>query len=350
MTLEGKKILILQLLYIGDTIAIIPLVENLKNSVPFLAVDIMVNQGTESLLAHHPDIRKVWTYDRKSAKRNILSELRYSANLIKRLRSEKYDVVISLTVGDRASFLSFATGAPLRLTHYSPSRLSRFLMNQFVHLEGDKPLHFVDYNLELLRFWGISNYHKNFRIHIPQTVAADIDRQLAAAGINKAPLMVAIHPGARKKMRQWPPERFARIARLLRERYQAAIILVGGPDEEGIVDKMEENMGFQPAFRSTGLSLLELAALFARCHLFLGNDSAPGHIAAAVNCPTLTLFGPNFPQLCQPIGPRAAVIFKNLPCCGCRHEEEFCLHPQDTCMQQIEVDEVWEKIEALLTT
>ncbi len=349
MTLEGKKILILQLLYIGDTIAIIPLVENLKNNVPSLTVDIMVNQGTESLLAHHPDIRKVWTYDRKSAKRNILSELRYSANLIKRLRSEKYDVVISLTVGDRASFLSFATGAPLRLTHYSPSRLSRLLMNQFVHLEGDKPLHFVDYNLELLRFWGISNYHKNFTIHIPPPVAAEVDRQLAGAGISEGSLLVALHPGARKKWRQWPPERFAQIARLLRDRFHAAIILVGGPDEEELVRSVESNMGFPPALRSNSLNLLEMAALFARCHLFIGNDSAPGHIASAVACPTLTLFGPTFPQLSRPYGAGGEVIFKNLPCCGCRQEEEFCLRPENTCMHLIEVDEVWEKVETLLT-
>lgn len=349
MNLEGKKALIIQLQYIGDTIAIIPLVENLKEKIPTATVDLMLNQGTELLLAHHPDIRKIWKYDRKTAKINILSELRYSINLIKQLRSEKYDVVICLTAGDRASFLSFATGASLRLTHYSSSNLSRLLMNQFVRPRDGETPHFVDYHLEILRFLGIGNCKKNFTIHIPPPVATEVDRQLAGAGISEGSLLVALHPGARKKWRQWPPARFAQIARLLRDRFHAAIILVGGPDEEELVRSVESNMGFPPALRSNSLNLLEMAALFARCHLFIGNDSAPGHIASAVACPTLTLFGPTFPQLSRPYGAGGEVIFKNLPCCGCRQEEEFCLRPENTCMHLIEVDEVWEKVETLLT-
>lgn len=349
MNLEGKKALIIQLQYIGDTIAIIPLVENLKEKIPTATVDLMLNQGTELLLAHHPDIRKIWRYDRKTAKINILSELRYSINLIKQLRSEKYDVVICLTAGDRASFLSFATGASLRLTHYSSSHLSRLLMNQFVRPRDGETPHFVDYHLEILRFLGIGNCKKNFTIHIPPPVATEVDRQLAGAGISEGSLLVALHPGARKKWRQWPPGRFAQIARLLRDRFHAAIILVGGPDEEELVRSVESNMGFPPALRSNSLNLLEMAALFARCHLFIGNDSAPGHIASAVACPTLTLFGPTFPQLSRPYGAGGEVIFKNLPCCGCRQEEDFCPRPENTCMHLIEVDEVWEKVETLLT-
>jgi ADP-heptose:LPS heptosyltransferase len=108
-------------------------------------------------------------------------------------------------------------------------------------------------------------------------------------------------------------------------------------------------MGFKAAFRSCELSLLEMAAVFSECHLFIGNDSGPGHIAAAVGCATLTLFGPNYPDSCRPYNSLGEVIFKNLPCCGCRQEEDRCVRPDNTCMDLIEVSEVWMKVKMMLS-
>ena len=64
MDLNGKKIIIIKLRYIGDTISIIPIVENLKRNAPDTRLDIMVHKGTEEVLEFHPDIRKIWKYDR----------------------------------------------------------------------------------------------------------------------------------------------------------------------------------------------------------------------------------------------------------------------------------------------
>jgi len=115
--LKGKKVLIIKLRYIGDTLSIIPVVENLKAKAPDVTVDVMVNRGTEELVTHHPDIRKLWIYERRTAKKNILTSISYHKNLIKQLRSEKYDSVIDFTHGDRAAFLSFITGATQRITY-----------------------------------------------------------------------------------------------------------------------------------------------------------------------------------------------------------------------------------------
>ena len=89
MDLQGKKILIIKLRYIGDTLSIIPVVENLKGKVSDAVVDVMVHRGTEALVMHHPDIRKLWVYDRDRAKRNLFSSANYHLKLIKQLR-QKY--------------------------------------------------------------------------------------------------------------------------------------------------------------------------------------------------------------------------------------------------------------------
>jgi heptosyltransferase-2 len=348
MKLKDQKVLIIKLLYVGDTLGVIPVATNLKQESPLVTIDVLVNYGTDQLLAYHPAIRKIWPYNHQAAKGGIRSSLLYHLGFVRQLRSERYDIVIALSGNDRSYFLSFVTGASVRITHRTSHRLSKLLMNRFIFTEASQ-FHFLDYDLEHLRVFGIERTTKDTRIYIPSSVRSEMDRHLSEASITPHFPLVAIHPGARRTMRQWRPERFGVIARRLREKYNASIILIGGPEEDHLVRKIEEHMGFPASFKSDSLSLLEMAALFARCHVFIGNDSGPGHIAAAMNCPTLTLFGPNYPHICRPFGSRSEVIFKSLPCCGCRHEEKYCIRPQNTCMDLIEVNEVWEKLQALLS-
>ena len=344
--LNGKKILIVKLRYIGDTLSIVPVVGDLKRNFPSTAVDVMVHRGTEDLVKYHPDIRNVLVYDRSHARLNPISTALYHINLINSLRSEKYDLVIDFTLGDRAAFLSFMTGAPQRITYKDSSTLSHILMNRII-VSDPSIQHIVDYQLESLRYLGINSFEKKMTICIPEAVKEKTDRLLETSGINRSDsLKVVIHPGARGAFRQWRPERFAEIARQLKEKYDAAIILVGGPEEKNIIDKVENSMGFPASFRSNEMQLLDMAALLEKCHLFIGNDSAPGHIAAAVNCPNLTLFGPTFPHMWRPYGNNSAVVFKDLPCCGCRQEE--CLRPEESCMDLIGTEEVWETVEGML--
>lgn len=345
LDVRGKRVLIMKLRYIGDTLSILPVIDNLKAKAPEAVVDVMVNRGTEIVLEHHPGIRKVWSYDRKLARENIFNTIKYNMNLIYHLRSMDYDIVIDFTGGDRAAFLSFATGAPLRISYQNSSSLSHLLMNRFVDCDPFK-YHVVDYQLQALKFLGVDQFKREVTLHIPSEVLSGMDRLLAEHGFRPEAFPVAIHPGARGRLRQWPVERYGEIARRLHRKYAASILLLGGPDEGALVDSLERSMGFQAAFKSSELTILEMAAVLARCRLFIGNDSAPAHIAAAVKCPGLTLFGPTFPHLWRPLSRRGEVVFKDLPCCGCR--QETCLHPGDSCMDRISVDEVWEKTQCLV--
>jgi predicted lipopolysaccharide heptosyltransferase III len=348
VNLDKTKLLIIKLAYIGDTISIIPVIENLKEKAPGVTLDVMVNRGSEELLKHHPSIRKVYAYDRKTAKKNLRSSLLYNAKLFRALRSERYSTVIDYTLGDRSSFISFLTGAGSRISYENSSRLSHLLMNHFIDLDPFD-YHIVDYQLQALRLFGLDSFKRSMSIHIPETVDSEIEGMLSSSGNSRESLKVAIHPGARKKTRQWDPQRFGMIARRLTKEHGARIILIGGPGEDELVDEVEREMGSKACIKSTELSLLQMAALLRRCSLFIGNDTAPGHIAGAVGCATLTLFGPNFPHLWRPLSPMGEVLFKNLPCCGCRHEEELCIRPGNSCMELITVEEVWEKVSTMLS-
>jgi heptosyltransferase-3 len=334
----------MKLRYIGDTLSILPVIDNLKAKAPDAVVDVMVNRGTEDVLEHHPGIRKVWDYDRVFVKKSTFNTIKYHVKLIKQMRSMGYDIVIDFTHGDRAAFLSFATGAPRRISYQHSSPLSHLLMNRFVYCDPFQ-YHVVDYQLQALKLLGMDHFSREMRLHVPTEVRSRTDRLVMEHGVRLDAFNAAIHPGARGRLRQWPVERYGEIARRLHQRYGASILLLGGPGEGPLVDSLERSMGFRATFKSNDLTILEMAALLGRCRIFIGNDSAPAHIAAAVGCPGLTLFGPTFPHLWRPLGRRGEVVFKELPCCGCR--QETCLHPGNSCMDRIGVDEVWEKIQGL---
>jgi len=338
-------VLIVKLRYIGDTLSIIPVIDNIKRNAKGAEIDVMVNKGTEEVLIHQPGIARLWPYDRHAAKRSALGSITYHVQLLRQLRGRRYDVVMDFTHGDRASFLCYLTGSPFRISYLNSSRLAKTLMNHFISAEASE-MHIVDYQLEALKPFGMNHFRRKIDLHIPAPVQEKVDRLLGGKGVS-AGLKVAIHPGARGTLRQWPPERFAEIARRLQSENGADILLVGGPSESALVESVEQGLRSPALFKSTQLGLLEMACLFSRCRIFVGNDSAPAHLAAAAGCPTLTLFGPTFPKMWQPLSDRGEVIFKNVDCCGCRQEE--CIRPGRSCMQMIEVEEVWAKVLNMLS-
>jgi heptosyltransferase-3 len=339
---EKQKILIIKLRDIGDTLSLLPVIETLYASGAKREVHILVHKGTEELLSLHPGINHLWVYDRKVAKKNIFKSTSYHVNVLRSLRLQRYDVIIDYTHGDRASLLSFLIGAPLRVSYRESSFLSRILMNQIIKINSQQN-HIVDYQLEALKILGIENFVKIMKIYLPESLDAHVRQMLPNACGRKR---IVIHPGAQRILRQWRPARFGAVARLLHDQFGAQIILIGGNDETDLIEEVEKSMGFPAAFKSNHLTLLEMAGILKNSDLLIGNDSGPGHIAAGVDCPSLILFGPQFPHKWRPYSSKNEVIFKNVPCCGCR--QIVCIRPDNHCMDMIEVEEVWEKINSLL--
>jgi predicted lipopolysaccharide heptosyltransferase III len=346
LDLRHKKILIIKLRYIGDTLSIVPVIDRIKEYVPEAIVDVLIRKGTEQVVAFHPGIRNVWVYDQKRVKSDFRSSAPYQLDLIRRLRKERFDYILDYTHGDRAAILSFLIRAPIRISYRCSSPLTKALMNRFVDSNPFEH-HIVEYQLKALSLFNLPVNNPKMNIHIPEIAEKAVNEILVRNDIEPQLDMIAIHPGARGRLRQWRPERFALIGDRLMKHYQAQIILVGGSDELDVIEKVEKCMRFKPVLSTTGLNLLEMAALFRKCRLFLGNDSAPGHIAAAVDCPTVSLFGPTFPHMWSPYNRRGDVLFKNPPCCGCL--QKVCDRPEENCMDLIETDEVWNCVQKVLS-
>ena len=183
-----------------------------------------------------------------------------------------------------------------------------WFLNLSVQDRGFGASHEVDYWLQVARLLG-ANSAAGWRPHIPIDEASrvKVTHLLAGIGTNHARPLVAIHPGAGwySRARIWPAEGFASVAGGLIKSANATVLVLGGPDEVEIAARLAQlvddpehvvNLAAQT-------SILETAALFESCDLFLGNDSGPMHIAAAVNTPVVAVFGPSNVQAWGPYTP-----------------------------------------------
>ncbi len=139
-----------------------------------------------------------------------------------------------------------------------------------------------------------SLYSNNADLEFPLTSEddAEITALLPELVANQERPWIGMHPGSRSPARRWPAESFARVADTLVARWDARIVFTGGADEVDMVQEVMRHM-YAPAVSLAGrTSLGGLAALIARLRLFISNDTGPAHIACAVDCASITLFGP----------------------------------------------------------
>ncbi len=150
--------------------------------------------------------------------------------------------------------------------------------------------------------------------------------------------IIGIHPGARPPARRWPAEYFALVADALAQRFEAQILLTGGPGEEQTVQAVMDAMRMPAVSLAGKTSLGSLAALIKRSDLFISNDTGPSHIACAVDCPSITLFGPADVRRWAPLErQRHAIARHPVACSPCGYWECPIDH---RCLRWLSPDEV----------
>jgi ADP-heptose:LPS heptosyltransferase len=221
--------------------------------------------------------------------------------LRRRLRAGKFDVTIDPQSLTKSACLAWLSGAPRRLGFAAPRgrELSVWLNNE---LRRPVRPHLVDCQLDLLQALG-GGATADVRFEVPRdaTAEAAIASFLAAARFDAA--FAVINPGAGWDSKLWPAERFAEVAaRLGRQHGLPAVVVWAGDREREWAAHIVAGAQGQ-ACLAPPTSLPELAALLRKSRLFVGSDSGPMHLAAAVGAPCVGLFGPTRPEDCGPYGP-----------------------------------------------
>jgi ADP-heptose:LPS heptosyltransferase len=147
--------------------------------------------------------------------------------------------------------------------------------------------------------------------------------------------VVCVHPASGNELRQWPPAHFAEFVDMLLARHDVHVALIGGPDETELVNQVTEHLQHPDGvFVLAGkLKLPELPALLARCALFVGNNSGPKHLAAALGVPTIGVHsGVVDSNEWGPLGDNAVAIRRDMACSPCYAEKPISCPNKIACL------------------
>lgn len=335
---EVRKVLLVRLRSIGDTVLSTPSVFALKRFLPNASVDILVEDWVAPLLNNHPHLDNVIVLERGG--------FMTRARVARELRSANYDVVYNLHGGTTATFLTRATGARHRVGFetYQYAQLHNHQAPSPLLLWGQQKTHSVEQQLALLGWTGVPVTDRpRTQLGISPEASDTIKRLVSEAGLSERNIAL-IHPAAAFATKQWPVENFARVAEFLTER-DFAPVAIAAPNEKVLLEKLRSEASVNIAIFD--LSLPEVTALAAQSKLFVGNDSGIAHIAAAVGTPAVVIFGSSNVAHWRPWNSAPAeVVFEEMPCQPCPGYvcEKF---DQPECILRVPVSRVTAAIERI---
>ncbi len=306
------------------------------------AVDVVSTPAASGLLANHPAVREVILYDKRGSDRGIAGFGRLSG----RLRERRYDAAFLAQGSVRSGALTLAAGIPERVG-FSTSAGRAFYTTRVVSREGE---HHAARLLSLADR-GVPAGGGADRPR-PRLYPAAAERAAADALLGDAPEsqpLVALAPGSVWATKRWPY--YPDLARRLAD--GARVVVLGSEADRALAGEIFEATGGRSVDATGRLSLLASAEVIGRARLLVTNDSAPLHLASAMNTPTLAVFGPTVPAFgFGPLADRSALAeVEGLDCRPCdRHGPRRCPLGHWRCMREITAGDAAGLAHALLVS
>ena len=320
MLKQYHRILVIILKHIGDVLVATPVFRALKEAYPESQLSVLVEEGTQDMVTLNPFVDEVMVLDR-ATDMGILGRFFRQAGFLSELRRKTFDLVLELSAGDRGAFLGFVTGATERIG-FRPKKRRLFgrqhLFSRLVDIDTTTQ-HMVDYNLALVKSIGIESTDKRLLVAWSEEDADSCERLLYENGLNETISYVVVHPTSRWLFKAWNSKGYAAVCDHIVQKYRLQVVITSGPDEKERARVREIiSMVESPTIDMSGLlSLKQLAFCISNAVLFFGVDSAPMHIAAAVNTPVIALFGPSGDHMWGPWGVEHTIIKKGWDCQPC---------------------------------
>jgi heptosyltransferase-2 len=344
-----RRILVRANNWIGDVVLISPAVRALREHFPDARLAILGKRWVLEALSGNPYLDDLIEYDRQGRHAGLTGRLRLAAEL---RRGGRIDLAILFQKAFDAAAIAWLSGAHRRVGYATDGRGA--LLTDALPLPP-AGTHHGEIFLGLARAVGCPVLDARPFFHLSTRDRDDAEAVLRSAGLAGMRPLVALHAGASKPPRAWHLERFAELGRRLNARRGARLILLGGPGETQLLEQLAAGLppgSFLIPDPSSGLRAS--AAIVERCHLFVGNDSGPMHLAAALDVPTLGIFGPGLARATGPVarGASVATVGRDYPCAPCRQDffRECSPAPSGKpfCLEEIETGVVERAAVALL--
>jgi len=334
-----KKILVVNVNWLGDVIFSTPVFRALKEAYPYATLTCLMVPRVVGVAKQIPFIDEILVYDEKGRDRFLWGKLK----LIFHLRSKRFDAAILLHGSWTRALLVFLTGIPVRVGYDIKKR--GWLLTHRVSV--DKGLiHRSDFYLKVLEPLGIAVNNRQTFLEVDDESEASTQNFLSGAGIKEGDFCVVAHIGGNWDLKRWPVENFAKLFDTLAEDFKAKVIICGGKDDAALAQKVGVLTRHKPYLLAGKTTFSELAALMKKVSVVVSADSGPLHIASSVGTPVVGLFGPTHPLVTGPRGSSKSFLIHHDV--GCNMTP--CYHlacPDNICMKAITVNDVIQKIREL---
>jgi lipopolysaccharide heptosyltransferase II len=307
-----KKALILQTCCLSQVMLATPLLAALQDSFPDAQFDWAVSDWARPAIAGNPRLTELLSTGSGNLPRRSWREI---GNLVKRLRSERYDTCFIPSRSGLLTYIAWRAEIPQRIGLNFRGRGFAHTIAVRTQHEGRHAAELylslaeaVEIEEAIIRSAGSEFYPPDRdRLAMTQHLVEEMD------WLGDKPLII-IHPGGGENpatsepLKRWPIERFALLGNHLARKYEARIVLVGAPEELDLAKGISGLLAAKSTNLCGQLSLGEVGALCEVADLYIGNDSGPSHIAAAAGCSTLVIYGPTDPVYSKPYSNKAEVV------------------------------------------
>lgn len=289
------RILLIKLRHHGDMLLTTPVIDSLRQKWPDAQIDVLLYEETREMLGAHHAIGTIYGIDRKWKQLGTLKHLQKEWQLLRALRGQHYHLVINLADQWRSAIVTLFTGAPVRLGFAFNKRNNAFWRichSELVSVENHRTQHTVEQNLSILSPLPVT----------PQsavTMSYTVDdwhqaqQKLVQNGVGDN--YIVIQPTSRWFYKCWDEAKMAQtIAALQQDGH--TVVLTAGPDKKelAMIDRILADSPQTGVVSLAGqLTLRQLASVIDHARLFIGVDSVPMHMAAALQTPCIALFGPS---------------------------------------------------------
>ncbi|MCS7052323.1 MAG: glycosyltransferase family 9 protein [Ignavibacterium sp.] len=350
------KILILALSGIGDALMFSPALKLLRKSNPKAQIDMIVMfKGAKEIYQHNTNLNNLIHFD--FLKQGLIKSLKFILSL-----RRKYDVSINVYPSNRKEYniINFLIGAEKRFAvkykrmHF---RNLGWLNNNLVD-ENDET-HNVESNVKMVMSLLKERIEEipKMEIFFSKEDEEFAKKFLIQKIINENHFVIGIHPGCSTLKnhikRRWEPEKFIQLSKNLISRYDARILIFGGPDEKELKDFILRGINSDNAISIETETLLQSSAIMKRCNLFITNDSALMHIASALQLNVIALIGPTNFHYIHPWKTNHRIVSLNLSCSPCFFYSPKPLRCSRSdikfkCIKELSVDYVFSEIKSFI--
>lgn len=338
-----SNILIVKLSAIGDVVHALPVAHALKTCYPQARITWVVEKAAYDILVNNPTIDEILIFDKPKYK-SLAGFAKHAPAFVQELRSRKFDLALDLQGLFKSAAIAWLSGAPVRCVYQNAREGSDLLARKVVGPNAKG--HVVEQYLDVVRQIGCHVSRVSFPIEIAEEEKDTATAIACQAGLDLNTPYVILSPGANWPNKCWPPAHFAKLAADLRS-CGITPLLTGGPSDLPKAAEIRRLAKASLVDITGKTTLKQLAYLIKRAQVFVGGDTGPMHLAAALGTPVVALHGPTDTIRNGPYGAQHTTIVAAQECAGCWKRR--CPKDRD-CLAVINPNQVFETVRKYLNT